>query len=77
VILQRALVEDSIVDLQLILTQDGIEDPSEDPFTANASVTWTAPTDDGRAMVGLRFTKLQAQEAQRLKRFLSLLQSRN
>jgi c-di-GMP-binding flagellar brake protein YcgR len=71
VILQQPLVEDSVVDLQLILTEDGIEDPSEDPFTANASVMWTAPTDDGRAMVGLRFGKLDAQETRRLKRFLS------
>jgi hypothetical protein len=71
VILDEPLEEDIIVDLELLLTQDGIEDPDEDPFMAKASVIWAAPTPSGQAMMGLRFVKLPPVEAQRLARFLN------
>jgi c-di-GMP-binding flagellar brake protein YcgR len=71
VVLEEPLHEGSTIDLSLILTQDGIEDPTEEPFSTKASVMWAAPTEDGQAMVGLRFTGVAAPEAQRLKRFLA------
>jgi c-di-GMP-binding flagellar brake protein YcgR len=73
VVLNEPLDEGSTVELALILTQDGIEDATEDPFAASANVMWTAPTADGRAMVGLRFVQVAAPERKRLERFLSAL----
>lgn len=73
VMLSQSIDEDSSVDLALILTQDGIEDPNEDPFVTRANVMWAAPTDDGRAMIGLRFTGTVKGEQQRLERFLAAL----
>ena len=73
VLLREPLAEGSTIELSLILTQDGIEDPSEDPFATSANVMWAAPTEDGRAMVGLRFLKVAPIERKRLERFLSAL----
>jgi len=67
------LPEGGEVHLALILTQDGIEDPHEEPFEPPAIVAWAAPTDDGRAMLGLRFNRVAADEGARLKRFLRAL----
>ncbi|MDH5676533.1 MAG: PilZ domain-containing protein [Myxococcales bacterium] len=72
-ILEQALEEDSQVALQLILTQDGIEDPGEEPFEADARVIWSAPTDDDRSMTGVRFVGVDAQQDARLRRFLAAL----
>ena len=76
-LLPRALPEDSTVDLTMILTQDGIEDPDQEPFTVRANVMWVAPTDDGRAMVGLRFTGLDAAQNVKLTGFLAALARRS
>ncbi len=73
VILTQALPENRSVALTLILTQDGIEDPDELPFEAHATVVWAAPTDDGQAMMGLRFADVAPIEAERIKRFLAAL----
>ena len=73
VILNDALEEGGTVDLALILTQDGIADPDEEPFQTKAAVIWAAPTEDGQAMMGLRFTQVAPTQAQRLKRFLAAL----
>jgi len=75
VILHEPLAEQSTVELSLLLTQDGIEDPHEDPFEGKASVMWAAPTDGGDAMMGLRFTQVQPDQLRRLQRFLKLLAS--
>ncbi len=69
------LQEGSDVDVSLILTQDGIEDPSEDPFETSAKVIWTAPSDAGHWMTGLRFEKLPAEAEAQLGRFLKALES--
>jgi c-di-GMP-binding flagellar brake protein YcgR len=71
VVLEEPLHEGSTIELALILTQDGIEDPTEEPFATRASVMWAAPTEDGQAMVGLRFSGVAPAQAQRLKRFLA------
>jgi c-di-GMP-binding flagellar brake protein YcgR len=73
VILSEALPEGSTVELALILTQDGIADPDEEPFQTQATVIWAAPTEDGQAMMGLRYVGVAPAEARRLKRFLAAL----
>ena len=70
---EPGLAEGKSVTLTLILTQDGVEDPEETPFARQASVMWSAPTDDGRFQLGLRFTALSADARGRLQRFLSKL----
>ncbi len=72
-ILDEALDEGGTVQLALILTQDGIEDPSEEPFEVQATVIWAAPTEDGRAMMGLRFGALLPEQQSKLQRFLTAL----
>lgn len=67
----QELDDGSKVALTLILTQDGIEDPDEDPFQCEASVMWAAPQDDGRVLVGLRYVAPRPEELTRLKRFLA------
>jgi len=71
--LDGSVEEGSSVALTLILMEDGIEDPDQDPFETAATVMWAAPTDDGGAMVGLRFGDMQRDQADRLTRFLSAL----
>ena len=73
VLLGESLPEGSTIELLLILTQDGIEDASEEPFESPANVMWSAPTEDGRAMIGLRFAKTLPAQRQRLQRFLVAL----
>jgi c-di-GMP-binding flagellar brake protein YcgR len=74
VILHEALPEQTTIDVMLLLTQDGVEDPHEDPFESKASVMWAAPTEDGQAMMGLRFTQVKPDQLKRLQRFLGMLQ---
>lgn len=69
-----ALPEGETVQLTLILTQDGIEDPDEEPFEVSANVMWTAPSDSGESMAGLRFGGLDADKQAQLQRFLSALE---
>ena len=71
--LDDAIEEGSSVALTLILTEDGIEDPNEDPFETEATVMWAAPTDTGGAMVGLRFGEMAGEQGRRLTRFLGAL----
>jgi c-di-GMP-binding flagellar brake protein YcgR len=73
VLLNRPLQEGSSISLALILMQDGIEDPSEEPFETQAGVMWAAPTEGGGAMMGLRFTKVAPDQRKRLERFLAAL----
>jgi c-di-GMP-binding flagellar brake protein YcgR len=65
---------DGVVALTLILTQDGIEDPDSEPFTAPANVMWSAPSDSGGSMLGLRFSKLSPAQSAALKTFLAALE---
>jgi c-di-GMP-binding flagellar brake protein YcgR len=73
VLLSDPLEEGSTIALSLILTQDGIEDPSEEPFETNANVMWSAATEQGTAMLGLRFAQVSPAQRQRLARFLKAL----
>jgi len=73
VLLEQSLAEGLILELALILTEDGIEQADEEPFCTKAAVMWAAPTDDGHTMVGLRFKDTAPQQLQRLQRFLRAL----
>jgi c-di-GMP-binding flagellar brake protein YcgR len=70
------LPEGRSVSLLLILTQDGIEDADEEPFETAATVMWSAPTEQGHALVGLRFANVQPAQRQQLQRFLAAMRSR-
>lgn len=59
--------------LTLFLTQDGIEDPDEEPFEARATVAWTAPSDGGTHVSGVRFGPLSSSQRAQLTRFLAAL----
>lgn len=72
-LLEESLEEGSVVTLTLILTQDGIEDPNHEPFELEANVMWTAPSDEGHNVTGLRFQNVSTEQQERLARFLSAL----
>ena len=59
--------------LTLILTQDGIEDPDHEPFSGPATVMWSAPQDDGRTMMGVRFAAVSPGQKKLLSFFFSAL----
>lgn len=73
VVLDADLQEGQQYGLTLILTQDGIEDPNEEPFETQAQVMWTAPNDAGGCLAGLRFSAPAPAAAARLNRFLAAL----
>jgi c-di-GMP-binding flagellar brake protein YcgR len=73
VLLKEPLAEGSKVALSLILTQDGIEDPREEPFETSANVMWSAPTENDTAMLGLRFVQVSPDQRKRLARFIQAL----
>jgi c-di-GMP-binding flagellar brake protein YcgR len=70
-ILDRPLEENSRIALTLFLTQDGIEDPDEEPFEAEAVVVWSAERDDEHHIAGVRFDGVAAAQQQQLGRFLA------
>lgn len=76
VVFAAAIPDGSKIALTLILTQDGIEDPDQEPFTGPASVMWSAPQDDGRTMMGVRFAAVSAEQKKQLQKFLAVLAKR-
>lgn len=70
IIVDRSIEEGAEIGVTLFLTQDGIEDPDEEPFEARAQVMWAAEQDEGRWVAGLRFGNLHGAQAARLDRFL-------
>ena len=71
--IDREIKENSSIELALLLTQDGIEDPDDEPFETEAQVIWNAPTDTGAWMVGLRFANLAQEHTNHLQRFITAL----
>ncbi len=61
------------IDLDLILTVDGIEDVSTPPLELGACVVWTTPGNDNDHLSGLEFSNLDAEKASVLKGYLALL----
>jgi c-di-GMP-binding flagellar brake protein YcgR len=58
--------------LTLVLTQDGIEDPDEEPLETKAKVAWTK-RQDAKVIAGLQFHVLAGPQRARLERFLAML----
>lgn len=69
----RALEEGGEVNVMLFLTQDGIEDPDEEPFEARAEVMWAAEQEPGKFVSGLRFGQTTDDQKAQLQRFLAAL----
>ncbi len=61
------------VAITLFLTQDGIEDPEEEPLEAKATVAWSAPREDGMHVTGVRFAAISEPQRAQLTRFLKAL----
>ncbi|HJL18738.1 MAG TPA: PilZ domain-containing protein [Sandaracinaceae bacterium LLY-WYZ-13_1] len=72
-LLDEPVEEGARLELTLFLTQDGIEDPDEEPFETSAAVAWAAPRDDGGHVVGVRFGALEGAQRDQLHRFLAAL----
>lgn len=70
IVVARAIPEGGTLKLTLFLTQDGIEDPDEDPFETDVKVMWTAPRDDGRYSAGVQFGGLTPDGERQLAHFL-------
>lgn len=70
IVLDREIKEGEKVGVTLILTQDGIADAREEPFQTQADVIWSAPTDAGPWIAGLRFKNLGQRQSRQLERFL-------
>lgn len=72
-VLDEPLAEGATLQLTLFLTQDGIEDPDEEPFEVRASVAWTKPHEQGLHVIGVRFASVSAVQRAQLARFLAAL----
>jgi c-di-GMP-binding flagellar brake protein YcgR len=72
-IIDHPLGEGQKINLTLFLTQDGIEDPDEDPFEAQATVMWSAERDGGSFTAGIRFDKVTPAQNAHLGRFLTAI----
>lgn len=71
VVTDAKLTDGGTLTLTLILTEDGIESANAEALTTMATIMWTAPTDDGETMAGLRFEKLSASGARTLAQLLA------
>lgn len=76
IVFAAAIPDDSKIALTLILNQDGIEDPDHEPFSGQATVMWSAPQDDGRTLMGVRFAAITPAQKQQLNHFLAALAKR-
>ena len=74
-----ALVVDVRVDrgatlaVTLFLTQDGIEDPDQEPFETQATIAWVRPYAGGRFLAGVGFLAVSAVQRDRLRSFLAAI----
>ncbi len=73
-LVDEPLREGAQLALTLFLTQDGIEDPDEEPFETRAQVAWAAPQDEGMHVAGVRFEGLSGAQRAQLARFLAALE---
>lgn len=72
-VLDQPLAQGTAVQLALFLTQDGIEDPDEEPFEVRATVAWSGPQEGGLHVAGVRFGAVTAAQRAQLARFLAAL----
>lgn len=76
VITDDALRTGKTVWVTLLLTQDGIEDPDDDPLETSATVRWERVLPDGRCLAGLAFGPTTAAQKAQLERFLMSVRER-
>ncbi len=69
-LIDRVLAQGSTVEISLFLTQDGIEDPDEEPFMAKGTVQWVAERGKGIYATGVRFVSVSPPQAEHLERFV-------
>ena len=72
-VMSAAVDQGAQLQLTLILTQDGIEDPFEEPFEGQATVAWVRPRPEGGHLVGLQFSTTAPDQRARLERFIARL----
>jgi c-di-GMP-binding flagellar brake protein YcgR len=72
-VIEHALEEGATIGVTLFLTQDGIEDPDQEPFEVHAQVSWCAPRDEGTHVAGVRFAPLSPAQRAHLQRFIAAL----
>ncbi|MEM9073998.1 MAG: PilZ domain-containing protein [Myxococcota bacterium] len=72
-VLDRAIAEGTEISLTLFLTQDGIEDPDEEPFESKAVVRWVAESDQQLTIAGVQFSAPTEAQLAALDRFLAAL----
>ena len=73
-VMSAAVDQGAELQLTLILTQDGIEDPFEEPFEGRAKVAWVRPNPEGGHLIGVQFGGVAADQQARLERFIARLQ---
>ena len=73
VITEAKLVDGGTVMLTLILTEDGIESAHSEALCTRATIMWTAVTDAGETLAGLRFESLGSSGTRTLSQLLSAL----
>lgn len=71
-VVDHPLRDGADVVLRLFLTQDGIEDPDEEPFATTARVQWLRPLGN-RFLAGVQFAAPSAAAAAHLERFLAAI----
>ena len=72
-VIDREVKEGAEIAVTLFLTQDGIEDPDEQPFEAKAVVQWAAVQDAGTWVTGVKFQPVAPGQKALLERFLTKL----
>jgi hypothetical protein len=72
VVIDRTMRDGAEVSVRLFLTQDGIEDPDEEPFATKARVQWVRPLGQ-RFLAGVQFDEPSAAAAAHLERFLKAI----
>jgi c-di-GMP-binding flagellar brake protein YcgR len=72
-LLDEKLAEGTAMKITLLLTQDGIEDPDEEPFDARGAVAWTTAREEGGHTTGVRFGAITSKQRDHLHRFIAAL----
>ena len=76
-ILKKPIEEGTTVGLSLFITEDGIEDPDQEPLNIKAKLVWCAPQNDGSFIAGARFVELNKRESDILDSFIEIISQKN
>ncbi len=72
-VLDVAVDQGATLSLSLFLTQDGIEDPDQEPFETEATVAWVRKHGGGRTLAGVGFGAVSPAVKQLLRSFLAAM----